>query len=298
MSSPKVSIIIPSFNEGEWLARTVRGCLEKTNYPDFEVVVVADGCTDGSVEQLHQYKFPNLKLIELPKSQGAIVARNRGAERASGDVLVFIDSHQEPMSEAWLQVLTQLLEKPKCGAATINIASIGEADRLGYLYALKDWTLEPTWQKPKVLKAEQLTGAIPGGCFAIKKSIFNATGGFNPCLQKWGREDFEYSLRLWRLGYDLWFSPKAVMGHAFNHKRQFKISWEQVDFNILWVAHTLMDEEAQAQIHQALQKKRPQNFKKVTTALQSAPLAAAQAQLDVALKRGFAAYREKFVGLQ
>lgn len=297
MSSPSVSIIIPSFNEGEWLTRTVRGVLENTDYPDFEIIVVADGCSDGSVEALRAQNFPNLNILELQQSVGAIVTRNQGAAAARGEVLVFIDSHQEPVTPNWLQVLVDNLNKPNCGAATINITAIGEKDRLGFLYALKDWTLEPTWVKPQDPTLEQLTSAIPGGCFAIRKSLFDQTGGFNSNLKTWGREDFEYSLRLWRLGYDLWFSPEAVMGHAFNHKRAFKISWEQVDYNSLWIARTLMDEAAQAQVEAAIQTIRPKNFTKVQTALAASNVLQVSQQLTPQFKRDFTDYQRQFVGL-
>lgn len=297
MSTPLVSIIIPSFNEGDWLTKTVKGCLERTNYPDFEIVVVADGCTDDSVAQLGACNFPNLKIIELPSSQGAIVARNKGAAEAKGEVLVFIDSHQEPITPNWLKVLIDLLDKPRCGAATINISSLGEADRLGYLYTLKNWTLEPTWEKPKNPDGERLAPAIPGGCFAIKKSLFTATGGFNVNLKIWGREDFEYSLRLWRLGYDLWFSPSAVMGHAFNHKRAFEISWDQVDYNTLWIARTLMNTEALNKVIEAVTQERPQVISKVKKSLGQSNIEIFSAQLSESFTRPFEDYQQQFITL-
>lgn len=293
MLTPRVSIIVPSFNEGAWLERTVRGCLEKTNYPDFEVVVVGDGCSDGSVESLAALNFPNVKILNLEKSVGAIVTRNKGAAVATGEVLVFIDSHQEPMTPNWLKILVELLDKPNCGAATINIASIGEADRLGYLYTLKNWNLEPTWEKPEVVQPNQLAPAIPGGCFAIRKSLFQITGGFNANLKKWGREDFEYSLRLWRKGYDLWFSSEAVMGHAFDHKRAFEISWEQVDFNTLFTAYTLMDEVSINKIIKSIEITRPKTLARAKAVMDAFDVKAYQ---DKQLfTRDFADYKARFI---
>lgn len=297
MDFPQVSIVIPSFNEGPWLERTVRGCLEKTDYPDFEIVVVGDGCSDGSIEALEKKSFPNVRILNLPASTGAIVARNKGAEMAQGKILVFIDSHQEPVTENWLQVLVNLLKKPHCGAATVNISSIGEMDRLGYLYTLKDWTLEPTWKQPESESHEMLAPAIPGGCFAIKKSLFKKTGGFNQHLKKWGREDFEYSLRLWRLGYDLWFSDQAIMGHAFDHNRAFEISWKEVDFNTLWVAHTLMDEAAAEKVVTAIATARPKSLKTVQKSLEESIISDYSVKLKASLKRSFETYKKKFIRL-
>lgn len=294
MSTPRVSVVIPSFNEGDWLLRTVRGVLEKTDYPDFDIVVVADGCTDDSVEKLKKARLPNLKILELSTSQGAVVARNKGAEVAQGEVLVFIDSHQEPVTSNWLTVLVDLIKKPNAGAATVNITAIGEKDRLGFLYTLKDWSLEPTWVRPENPNIDQKTSAIPGGCFAIKKTLFSQTGGFNPNLKKWGREDFEYSLRLWRLGYDLWFSPAAVMGHAFDHNRAFEISWDQVDYNTLWVAELLMDALAVDCVRKDLSAKRPKTYLKVSKALENSNFPAVLDALKPQLVRSFAEYKKVF----
>ncbi len=297
MDFPQVSIVIPSFNEGEWLERTVRGCLEKTDYPDFEIVVVGDGCTDGSIESLEAKSFPNVRILNLPASTGAIVARNKGAEMARGEVLVFIDSHQEPVTENWLQVLVELLKKPRCGAATVNISSIGEIDRLGFLYTLKDWTLEPTWKRPEGESTEVLAPAIPGGCFAIKKALFKETGGFNPHLKKWGREDFEYSLRLWRLGYDLWFSDQAIMGHAFDHNRAFEISWLEVDFNTLWVAHTLMDATTVDSVVEAIGAYRPKSLSAVQKSLEKSAVSDYSVKLSASFERSFETYKKQFIKL-
>ncbi len=297
MSFPSVSVIIPSFNEGDWLERTVRGVLEKTDYPDFEIIVVGDGCTDGSVEALSCKRWPNVKILDLPQSVGAIAARNQGVNLAQGEVLVFIDSHQEPITDNWLKVLVNLLERPGCGAATINIASIGEVDRLGFLYTLKDWTLEPTWKRPHKETAACLTSAIPGGCFAIKKALFKSTGGFNKHLKKWGREDFEYSLRLWRLGYDLWFSDEAIMGHAFDHKRAFEISWDEVDFNTLWTAESLMDKAQITKVKQTLQAIRPNTFKTIESQMRDSVINTVKKKLEADFKRDFVDYKKSFLHL-
>lgn len=83
--SQKFSVIIPSQNEGFWLEKTVKGVLENTNYPDFEIIVVADFCSDGSADFLKQKNFPNVKLIETPKLEGSIKTRNSGAREAEGE---------------------------------------------------------------------------------------------------------------------------------------------------------------------------------------------------------------------
>ncbi len=90
------SIIIPTHNEGDWLKKTIDGVLDHTDYPDFEIVVVADNCSDNSLEFTGLEKYEAIKLINSPVPLGLALAKNTGAESASGEYLVFIDSHMIP----------------------------------------------------------------------------------------------------------------------------------------------------------------------------------------------------------
>ncbi len=286
------SVIIPSYNEGAWLERTVMGVLENTNYPEFEIIIVADNCTDNSTDFCKQKSIPNVVLLETSHNLGAIEARNYGASIAEGENLVFIDAHEVPETDNWISVLFDLLEKPNTGAATIPISSFEDPQRIGYVYRLKDLALEPAWES-RESKHLPLVPVIPGGCFAIKKSVFIETGGFNPLLKKWGREDLEYSLRLWRMGYDLRSSKAAKIAHAFSHKRAFEISWDQVDHNILLIADLLFSSEACKKVCTHLKKIRPQNYDKIyQQLLNNEAYQAYKAKL--LLKRSFEDYKIEF----
>jgi len=257
----KFSVIIPSCNEGDWLRKTVLGVLENTSYPDFEIIVVADGCTDDSLDFLEN-GIPNVSVVKLENSVGAAKARNRGAEVATGDALVFIDSHMIPADENWLQELAYQLQNEKIGAATLKIPYLEEPDRVAFIYTVKDFSLEPTWISPVNKEKIHNVPVVPGACFAIKKELFISTKGFDEGLRKWGREDLEYSLRLWRLGYDLSMSTKSGIAHSWERKRTFDISWDEVDYNIIRTTLTLISFSWQGKVKDYLQKIRPANVMK------------------------------------
>ncbi len=257
----KFSVIIPSHNEGDWLKKTVFGVLENTTYPDFEIVVVADGCTDNSCDFLKN-GVPNVKLVSLETSVGAAKARNEGAKNAEGDMFVFLDSHMIPTDESWLSELELQLQNENVGAATLKIPYLEEANRVAYIYTIKDLLLEPTWVAPTSKTEIQPVPAIPGACFGIRRTMFEQTGGFDSGLMKWGREDLEYSLRLWRLGFDLTMSPRAGIAHSWERKRTFEISWNEVDYNILRTALTLLSPDYADKVIAHLQTIRPQNVTK------------------------------------
>jgi len=298
MPTKKFSVIIPSHNEGDWLRRTVMGVLENTDYPDFEIVVVADGCTDNSTEFLQEKHIPNVTLISLPVSVGAAKARNKGAHKATGEYLVFIDSHMIPHDANWLTELFLQLEQKNIGVASLCIPHLEEPDRIAYVYTVKDLFLEPTWEAPLDKNKTQLVPVISGACFGITKKLFDETGGFDEGLQKWGREDLEYSLRLWRMGYDLSMSPCAAIAHSWERKRTFEISWEEVDYNILRTVMTLFSKEWAEKVIAAVKCERPENAKHTLTELQKdQKFLARKNVLESQFTRSFEQYLEGFKGM-
>ena len=87
----KISIVIPVYNE-EFFIRGLLESINEVNYPrnDFEVIVVCDGCTDGTVSVVKG--FPFVQLIELKKNVGRYEARKIGAESATYPNILFLDA--------------------------------------------------------------------------------------------------------------------------------------------------------------------------------------------------------------
>lgn len=87
----KITIVIPVYNEEFFINGTLESVFQ-INYPreDFEVLVVTDGCTDGTVGAVK--KFPFARILELKKNVGRYAARKAGAEAASHPNILFIDS--------------------------------------------------------------------------------------------------------------------------------------------------------------------------------------------------------------
>ena len=91
MASPKISVILPVYNPGDWLHECMRSVLGQSLH-DIEVVCVDDGSTDGSLDRLNEYAAQDarVKVLSQPNS-GAAVARNKGMSIASGEFLAFMD---------------------------------------------------------------------------------------------------------------------------------------------------------------------------------------------------------------
>lgn len=125
--TPGVSIIIPCFNEEEWIHRTILSCLNQ-DYPidKFEVIVVDDRSTDGTVEQIEKVVAfihkeakryltqERLRVHVLKVNGGKRVALVKGVEMAKHDLVVFVDSDSFLEPDA-IKNLVQPFQDPKMG---------------------------------------------------------------------------------------------------------------------------------------------------------------------------------------
>ena len=106
----KVSIIVPTYNE----QRDISACLSSLinqNYPNSEIIVVDDGSIDDTVSRIK--KFPVLLLTQT--HLGAGLARNLGAKRAAGEILVFVDADMTFSPEFVSNLIKPILEQKTIG---------------------------------------------------------------------------------------------------------------------------------------------------------------------------------------
>ena len=113
-----ISVIIPLYNKETGIATALRSILAQT-YQDFEIVVVDDGSTDGSVAVVESFDDPRIHLIHQ-QNAGVSAARNRGIEEAKGESVAFLDADDEWMPEFLEEIRTIQQEYPECKAQATN----------------------------------------------------------------------------------------------------------------------------------------------------------------------------------
>jgi carbamoyltransferase len=87
---PKISIVTPSFNQGQFIEETIRSVLDQ-NYPDLEYLVIDGGSTDQTIDIIRKYET-QLSHWESEKDRGQVHAINKGLTRATGDIFAFVNS--------------------------------------------------------------------------------------------------------------------------------------------------------------------------------------------------------------
>lgn len=202
----------------------------------YEVIVVDDHSTDGCCDFIRDSE--DIKLITA-EGVGAAMARNMGAGHAEGDIFVFCDGHVF-FEDFWLDRLMDPLNNGTADAVNPGIADVYDRSHIGYGYrwngALEaKWNLGGAQRKPIPLLA--------GGCLAVTRRAFDQVGGFDRGFRTWGREDEEFSLKLWLFGYKCYAVPEVRIFHVFRHTPPFELSWEDVGYNFLRMAHLHFKEE-------------------------------------------------------
>ncbi len=93
MTSPRISIVIPSFNKADFIYETL-GSIASQKYRNLEVIIQDGGSTDGTLEIIKKYakKYPNLFSWESKKDKGQLDAINKGMRKAKGDILTYINA--------------------------------------------------------------------------------------------------------------------------------------------------------------------------------------------------------------
>ena len=113
-----ISVVIPLYNKEKQIAHTLQSVFNQT-FQNFEVVIVDDGSTDGSVSEVEKFSDLRIRLIHQ-KNAGVSAARNRGIEEAKGDLIAFLDADDEWKPE-YLATQYHLSQKyPDCNVFACN----------------------------------------------------------------------------------------------------------------------------------------------------------------------------------
>jgi prepilin-type processing-associated H-X9-DG protein len=230
-------------NEGGHLEGTVRQ-FQATAPENCEIVVVDDGSTDGCSDFLG--RTPGRVTCIRTERQGAARARNLGARHSNGKVILFADGHVDPTG-SWWRPLLAALERSSVGAVAPAISVQGQPASRGYGFKLRDVDLKGEWL-PRFGTAPYAVAMLPGAFLAMRRDVFEVTGGFDDGLLRFGFNDAELSLRLWLLGYELLVVPQVVVPHHFREATPYKTDWPQFGHNLLRTAFVHFNHERVARV--------------------------------------------------
>jgi len=220
-----VSIVIVNHNGISF----VQDCLDSvlnTQYPDFEVIVVDNASSDGSLELVKKEFLHDkrLKVIENKGSYGPARGRNIGIKSSKGKYIAFLDNDTE-VDPLWLKnAIDVMKQNPKVGELQCKLLSMDERNRFddaGSLFSPTGFLIERSdsgTDHGQFDKVDYIFSAKSAASIFLKSAIKEA-GFFDEDFYMY-LEETDLSWRIWLTGYEVVFSPDSVVYHAFGTNRK------------------------------------------------------------------------------
>ncbi len=207
MIFPLVSIIIVNYNGKYYLEKCLESLL-KVNYANYEIIIVDNNSTDGSIEFLEDI-YPQIKIKKLEKNLGFAEPSNIGAEMAKGKLLLFLNNDTITTPSFLDELVKAINGDPQvsiCQSLLLRpdktIDSSGDfIDIYGRAYSSKRKLSDISY----ILSAR-------GACMMIKKDFFFKIGGFDKNFYV-SFEDVDLGWRTWIMGYSVFIVPSSVVFH-------------------------------------------------------------------------------------
>lgn len=137
IKEPKVSVIIPCYNYGQYLEKAIWSCVTQTVRPH-EIIVVDDASTDNTEEVAALFiNYPGFKYIKQSNS-GPAVARNNGAELSTGDFLIFLDA-DDYLEPTYIEKTLKKWQETDADVIITDMHQFGEID---HYHEYPDYTSE------------------------------------------------------------------------------------------------------------------------------------------------------------
>lgn len=223
-SSPLVSVIILNYNGKDMLCSCIESVL-CTDYPNFEIIIVDNNSTDGSVNAVKKRFNSNdkMRLIINERNLGYTGGNNVGIKHARGEVLVFLNN-DITVSRSWLREIVEALKSDlKIGAAQpkiMNFFSPTKVDNLGGSMGFYGFA------KIQKTKMHEIFFAV-GSALVVRKNVLEEVGPFDDDYFMYN-EDLDLSWRIRLAGYKVVLIPRAVVYHRIS------ATVKCPDANLMW----------------------------------------------------------------
>lgn len=237
---PTASIVMCFFNEHKMtLIRSLKSILKRTPLRLLKEIILVDDFSDLPELEFHllsdlhsQLQYERLRYIRNEKREGLIRSRLIGAHEATGDIIIFLDSHIE-VNIRWIEPLLDLVRHENSTLA-VPVIDLINADTFEYSSSPLvrggfNWGLHYKWENlpAGTLKLESdfkgpfNSPTMAGGLFAINKLYFHYIGEYDEGMDIWGGENLEISFRVWQCGGAIKIVPCSRVGHIFRKRRPY-----------------------------------------------------------------------------
>ena len=209
MSAPTVSIVVVNWNGWHFLASCLAALAAQT-YRDFEVIVVDNGSTDGSVAALRR-DHPDVRVVANLSNIGFAAANNQALAYCRGRYLALLNN-DTAAAPAWLEHLVAALEAdPSAAGACGTIVALSDPARVIFtLPKIDPRSARAIWVKQPSPRRE--VDYLSGNSLVVRRAVVDRLGFFDPAYVAYF-EETDWCARALRAGYRLLYVPEAVVAH-------------------------------------------------------------------------------------
>ncbi len=188
---PAISVIMPVFNRAKAIEVAIQSVLDQ-DFADFELIVVDDGSTDGTVVAVNSFHDPRLRLIALPRNVGGNAARNQGIQASRAPLITFLDSDDRYLPHKLGFAVGVLRDRPELDVLLDSFVKTYRPERDRPDVELRNPVLDSNSDIVDALYNRRIWKATPA-ITARREAVLRA-GMFDEQLRR--RQDFDFILRL------------------------------------------------------------------------------------------------------
>jgi GT2 family glycosyltransferase len=219
---PRVTAIVPFRDEPALLAACYRAFVADPGHDEFELLLVDnDSALPETQAVLASLSAdPRVRVLQAPGEFDWVRINNEAAEKATGELLLFLNNDVEARSAGWLAHLVAQAQRPEVGAVGARLVFPDGSVQHGGVAVGVCWGAAHTQQglpgdRPGYLSHHSVTrdvSAVTGACMMTRREVFESAGGFDPSLPV-AFNDIDYCLRLRERGLLVVYTPLAELVH-------------------------------------------------------------------------------------
>ncbi len=226
-----VSMVICS-RSPKLLGNALRSIRSTTSYSAYEIIV-AEHCPDGEDPRMARLAAA-YDCVRIPVHGPFNFSRinNAAAERATGDILLFLNDDVEPLRANWLSSVASHLELEEIGIVGAKLlypsgaiqhagVVVGMGDGAGHVNRNKYTGVYWKW-----IDQTRDVGAVTGACLAIRAELFRRLGGFDASFPN-NYNDVDLCLRAREEGYRVVYEPAALLRHYEGQTRELYVDYDE-----------------------------------------------------------------------
>ena len=234
----KVSIIIPTKNLGNILDNCLESIFSKTQYPNYEVVLIDNGSTEVRTQEvIHNWKTREpdkfrYELLDIPFNFSKI--NNYAVERSQGEYLLFLNNDTEVVTPDWLEAMVEQAQRPSIGAVGAmllypdnTIQHAGVVGGIGGVagHSHKYYTSDSPGYFGQIQTINNYL-AVTAACLMCRRNVFEEVGGFEEELTV-AFNDVDFCFKIVEKGYRNIYLPHVVLYHYESKSRGYEDSIEK-----------------------------------------------------------------------